>query len=77
MTPNQALQTAMNKSRSLSIALVAIASFPSGSVAGEIFDSPGPGYRQQLERLFPTADRTRSLSVRIESASLLILFFHK
>ena len=23
-------------------------------IAGELFDSPGPGYRQQIERVFPT-----------------------
>ena len=66
--PNQA---AMNKSHALSIALVAIASFPSISDAGDIFDSPGPGYRQQIERLFPPIDLTRSFPIRVESASLL------
>jgi hypothetical protein len=61
----------MNKLHPLSIALVAIASFPSILAAGDIFDSPGPGYRQQIESLFPSPDRTHSSRIRVESASLL------
>ena len=56
----------MNKSHALSIVLVAIASFPSISAAGDIFDSPGPGYRQQIERFSPPTDRTRSFQIRFE-----------
>ena len=42
----------MIKPRVISIIGFASAFVSSISVAGEIFDSPGPGYRQQIERAF-------------------------
>jgi hypothetical protein len=56
----------MNKSHALSIALIAAASFSGRSVAGDIFDSPGPGYRQQIEQFSPPAARTRFFQIRFE-----------
>jgi hypothetical protein len=56
----------MNKPHAFSIVLVATVFSPSISVAGDIFDSPGPGYRLQIERLSPPADRTRSVPIRVE-----------
>ena len=41
----------MNTSHTLAIALATIASFQNISIAGDLFDSPGPGYRQQSERI--------------------------
>jgi hypothetical protein len=40
--------------RVLHLVAVAASTATSVVVAGEIFDSPGPGYRQQKERVAPT-----------------------
>lgn len=55
----------MNTSLTSSIVLVAAASFPGIAVAGEVFDSPGPGYRQQLERFSTPLDCSLSSDIRI------------
>lgn len=44
----------MTKPPIISIIGFAIAFVSSNSVDGEFFDSPGPGYRQQIERTFPS-----------------------
>ena len=41
----------MNKTLLLSI--IVFGSAPFICKAGDVFDSPGPGYRQQIERVFP------------------------
>ena len=44
----------MNNSLVTSIILFATTSICSVSVAADIYDAPGPGYRQQIERVFRT-----------------------
>ena len=43
----------MNKPLAVSINVFATALVSNISAAGDVFDSPGPGYWQQIERAFP------------------------
>ena len=60
----------MKKSLILSIASIAIVSLQGIAVAADHFDAPGPGYRQQIERISPPKDRT--VSFRIQSPTVTL-----
>jgi hypothetical protein len=53
-------------------ALFAITTVASVAVANEIFDSPGPGYRQQIELFSPAIDRADSFDIQIQPAWLSV-----
>ena len=46
----------MKLTLAFTLSLAAIASFPSVASAGEIFDGPGRGYREQAERISPAME---------------------
>jgi len=55
----------MNKCLTISL-VVSTAAFASGiSLARDLFDSPGPGYRQQAERVFRTTTKDVSINIQV------------
>jgi hypothetical protein len=54
----------MNKPLVTSLIVSATAFIGRTSVANDVFDSPGPGYRQQLERAFPTTTKDVPIKIR-------------
>jgi hypothetical protein len=60
----------MNKSLIVTIALLAISSLQDIATAADLFDAPGPGYHQQIERVFPAKDRT--ISIRVEAPTIRV-----
>lgn len=55
----------MNPLLPLLAALAGIVSAPNLSAAGDVFDSPGPGYREQIERLAAPPDRIAPVKTRV------------
>ncbi|HEX8312879.1 MAG TPA: hypothetical protein VF614_16265 [Chthoniobacteraceae bacterium] len=55
----------MNKPLVTSLILFTVALSGSTSLASDILDAPGPGYRQQIERLFPTTNKDISVPLKV------------
>lgn len=55
----------MNKLLVMSIVAFATASAPSISMAGDVFDSPGPGYYEQIDRVFPKTIKDVPTHIRL------------
>lgn len=55
----------MNPLLAISIVLAAIASAPNLSAGGDAIDSPGPGYREQIDRLAAPIDRIAPVKTRV------------
>jgi hypothetical protein len=45
----------------------AVVLLPAVCSGGELFDAPGPGYRQQSERFFPQVERQKAFRIRVTS----------
>lgn len=56
----------MNPLLAISIMLAAIASAPNLSAGGDAIDSPGPGYREQIDSQSAPSDRIAPVKVRVE-----------
>jgi len=63
----------MKKTPFISIAAMAIVSLQSIAVAADIFDAPGPGYRQQNDRVFPPKERTVSFRIQAPAVKVVSL----
>ena len=63
----------MNKSLSISIAVFAFTATRSISSPNDLLDSPGPGYRQQIERAFSTAPKDPRDTFRVRTHSVRIV----
>ncbi len=62
----------MSLIRILPLIVVTTLTATSVLVAGEIFDSPGPGYRQQKERLTPSKAAPPATNFRISEPRIFI-----
>ena len=58
----------MTKSLARFLVLAAIGSVPAISHARDLFDAPGPGYRQQMARISPQPDRSAAYRIRFALA---------
>jgi hypothetical protein len=58
------------KSPFLSIVSIACVSLQGIAVGAELFDGPGPGYRQQMDRLSPQKNRT--VAIRVQAPTVIV-----
>ena len=63
----------MNKSLRILMAIFAFTATRSISSPGDLLDSPGSGYRQQIERAFPTAPKNPTDTFRVRTHNVRIV----
>jgi len=60
----------MNKCLTISLVVSTTAFAPGISLARDLFDSPGPGYRQQAERVFRTSTKDVSINIQFVTPTI-------